>query len=306
MNTHVAQTQVTRATCPYCGTGCGVLIETQQGRITGVQGDPDHPANFGRLCTKGSTLHLTAATSVQQQTRLLRPMRRAQRGEPPSPVSWDAALSEAGDRFAAIIQEHGPDAVGFYGSGQLLTEDYYVLNKLVKGLIGTNNLDTNSRLCMSSAVAGYKATLGSDAPPACYEDLALAQTLFIVGSNTAYAHPILFRRIEDARRANPGMKLIVADPRRTETAEMADLFLPIQPGTDVALFHGMLHVMLAEGLIAQQGLKTGGERLAESASSVNADGTPIPPPPAPAPAPWWSPPPPPPAPEPGSEWHPSS
>lgn len=249
MNTHVAQTQVTRATCPYCGTGCGVLIETQQGRITGVQGDPDHPANFGRLCTKGSTLHLTAATSVQQQTRLLRPMRRAQRGEPPSPVSWDAALSEAADRFAAIIQEHGPDAVGFYGSGQLLTEDYYVLNKLVKGLIGTNNLDTNSRLCMSSAVAGYKATLGSDAPPACYEDLALAQTLFIVGSNTAYAHPILFRRIEDARRANPGMKLIVADPRRTETAEMADLFLPIQPGTDVALFHGMLHVMLAEGLI---------------------------------------------------------
>jgi assimilatory nitrate reductase catalytic subunit len=249
MNTHVAQTQVTRATCPYCGTGCGVLIETQQGRITGVQGDPDHPANFGRLCTKGSTLHLTAATSVQQQTRLLRPMRRAQRGEPPSPVNWDTALSEAADRFASIIQEHGPDAVGFYGSGQLLTEDYYVLNKLVKGLIGTNNLDTNSRLCMSSAVAGYKATLGSDAPPACYEDLALAQTLFIVGSNTAYAHPILFRRIEDARRANPGMKLIVADPRRTETAEMADLFLPIQPGTDVALFHGMLHVMLAEGLV---------------------------------------------------------
>jgi assimilatory nitrate reductase catalytic subunit len=249
MNLPAAQTQVTRATCPYCGTGCGVLIETQQGRITSVQGDPDHPANFGRLCTKGRTLHLTAADSVQQQTRLVRPMRRAQRGEAPSPVSWDAALSEAADRFASIIQTHGPDAVGFYGSGQLLTEDYYVLNKLVKGLIGTNNLDTNSRLCMSSAVAGYKATLGSDAPPACYEDLALAQTLFIVGSNTAYAHPILFRRIEDARRANPDMKLIVADPRRTETAEMADLFLPIQPGTDVALFHGMLHVMLAEGLV---------------------------------------------------------
>ena len=249
MNMPTAQILATRATCPYCGTGCGVLIETQQGRITGVQGDPDHPANFGRLCTKGSTLHLTAAASLQQQTRLQRPMRRVQRGEPPSPVSWDAALSEAADRFAAIIQQHGPDAVGFYGSGQLLTEDYYVLNKLVKGLIGTNNLDTNSRLCMSSAVAGYKATLGSDAPPACYEDLALAQTLFIVGANTAYAHPILFRRIEDARRANPGMKLIVVDPRRTETAEMADLFLPIQPGTDVVLFHGMLHVMLAEGLV---------------------------------------------------------
>jgi assimilatory nitrate reductase catalytic subunit len=139
--------------------------------------------------------------------------------------------------------------VGFYISGQLLTEDYYVFNKLAKGLIGTNNVDTNSRLCMSSAVAGYKATLGADAPPACYDDLKFAQTLFIVGSNTAYAHPILFRRIEDARRDNPAMKLIVADPRRTETAEVADLYLPIQPGTDVALFHGMLHLLMWEGLI---------------------------------------------------------
>ncbi len=239
----------TRATCPYCGTGCGVLIETVEGRITQVQGDPDHPANFGRLCTKGSTLHLTAADSIQRQTRLLTPQRRAHRGARPEAISWDTAMDLAADKLADIIERHGPQAVGFYGSGQLLTEDYYVLNKLVKGLIGTNNLDTNSRLCMSSAVAGYKATLGSDAPPACYDDIQHAQTLFIVGANTAYAHPILFRRIEDARRANPAMKLIVADPRRTETAEMADLFLPILPGTDVALFHGMLHVMLAERLI---------------------------------------------------------
>ena len=242
-------TQTTRATCPYCGTGCGVLIESRQGRIIQVQGDPQHPANFGRLCTKGSTLHLTATDSVTRQTRLLAPMRRDQRGEEPTPLSWDSALEEAADKFAAVIREHGPDAVGFYGSGQLLTEDYYVLNKLVKGLIGSNNVDTNSRLCMSSAVAGYKATLGSDAPPACYEDFQHAQTLFIVGANTAYAHPILFRRIEDARRANPAMKLIVADPRRTETADMADLFLPILPGTDVALFHGMLHVLIVDGLI---------------------------------------------------------
>jgi assimilatory nitrate reductase catalytic subunit len=249
MSQHTEASTVTRATCPYCGTGCGVLIESSKGRVINVQGDPQHPANFGRLCTKGSTLHLTAAHSIQQQTRLLTPMRRDQRGQAPAAVSWDTALEEAADKFAAIIKTHGPQAVGFYGSGQLLTEDYYVLNKLVKGLIGTNNLDTNSRLCMSSAVAGYKTTLGVDAPPACYDDFNHAQTLFIVGANTAYAHPILFRRIEDARQANPAMKLIVADPRRTETADMADLFLPILPGTDVALFHGMLHVMLSEGLI---------------------------------------------------------
>jgi assimilatory nitrate reductase catalytic subunit len=240
---------VSRATCPYCGTGCGVLIESRQGRIIKIEGDPDHPANFGRLCTKGSTLHLTATDSVTQQTRLLTPQKRVVRGEAPQAIAWDEALGDAAYRFADIIKKHGPQAVGFYGSGQLLTEDYYVLNKLVKGLIGTNNIDTNSRLCMSSAVAGYKTTLGSDAPPACYDDFKHAQTMFIVGANTAYAHPILFRRIEDARRANPAMKLIVADPRRTETADMADLFLPILPGTDVALFHGMLHVMLSEGLV---------------------------------------------------------
>jgi hypothetical protein len=165
----------------------------------------------------------------------------------PSHCSWDAALGLATEKFADTIQRHGPNAVGFYVSGQLLTEDYYVFNKLAKGLIGTNNIDSNSRLCMSSAVAGYKATLGADAPPACYDDVNHAQCLFIVGSNAAWAHPILFRRIEDARAANPGMKVIVADPRRTDTAGMADLFLPIQPGSDVMLFHGMLHLMLWEG-----------------------------------------------------------
>ncbi|TDP84844.1 assimilatory nitrate reductase (NADH) alpha subunit apoprotein [Aquabacterium commune] len=241
--------QQTRSTCPYCGTGCGVLIGSVGGQIVSVQGDPEHPANFGRLCTKGSTLHLTAAASVTQQTRLLRPLHRAQRGGEAQPIAWDAAMAMAAERFADVIRRHGPQAVGFYGSGQLLTEDYYVLNKLVKGLVGTNNLDTNSRLCMSSAVAGYKATLGSDAPPACYEDFDHAETLFIVGANTAWAHPILFRRIEDARAARPSQKLIVADPRRTETADMADLYLPIRPGSDVALFHGLLHIMLAENLV---------------------------------------------------------
>ena len=239
--------QETRSTCPYCGVGCGVIIESEGALITGVRGDPHHPANFGRLCSKGSTLHQTASAAVTLQTRLLQPLQRLQRGGPATPVSWDAALQRAADSFARIIGQHGPDAVGFYVSGQLLTEDYYVFNKLAKGLIGTNNIDTNSRLCMSSAVAAYKKTLGADAPPACYDDLAHAQTLFISGSNTAFAHPILFRRIEDARRANPNQKMVVVDPRRTDTADMADLHLAIQPGTDVMLYHGMLHILLWEG-----------------------------------------------------------
>ena len=238
----------TRSTCPYCGVGCGVIIESDGVHITGVRGDPDHPANFGRLCTKGSTLHLTAAPLLQQQTRLLQPMRRAARGGALTAVPWDAALDEVSERFAQTILRHGPDSVGLYLSGQLLTEDYYVFNKLGKGLIGTNNVDTNSRLCMSSAVAGYKASLGADAVPCNYDDIALAQTVFITGSNMAWAHPVLFRRLEDARRANPAMKLIVADPRRTETADSADLFLQLLPGTDVVLHHAMLHVLLWEDL----------------------------------------------------------
>jgi assimilatory nitrate reductase catalytic subunit len=241
----------TKSTCPYCGVGCGVVIESQGEQITGVRGDPDHPANFGRLCTKGATLHLTAAATVTRQARLLHPMRRERRGERPARIAWDDALDFAAGTFAEVIREHGPDAVGFYISGQLLTEDYYVFNKLAKGLIGTNNVDTNSRLCMSSAVAGYQRTLGADAPPNCYEDVNQAQCIFIAGSNTAWAHPILFRRIEDAKAANPGLKIIVCDPRRTDTAEIADLHLPLQPGTDVMLFNGLLHTMLREGWIRQ-------------------------------------------------------
>ena len=235
----------TKATCCYCGVGCGVIIRTENNRITDVHGDPDHPANYGRLCTKGSTLHLTAKPDL----RALYPEMRLNRNESRKQVSWDVGLDYIAARFAAIIKEHGPDAVAFYISGQLLTEDYYVFNKLAKGLVGTNNIDTNSRLCMSSAVAGYKATLGADAPPACYEDIDHTQVLFIAGSNTAYAHPIVYRRIEDAKARNPELKIIVVDPRKTDTAQAADLHLAIQPGTDVALFNGMLHVMLWEGLL---------------------------------------------------------
>ena len=238
----------TRSTCPYCGVGCGVIIEHDATQITGVRGDPDHPANFGRLCTKGGTLHLGMTPQVMAQ-RLMHPQLRSDKTAARKRVSWDAALDHAAEKFARAISEHGPDSVAFYISGQLLTEDYYVFNKLAKGLIGTNNVDTNSRLCMSSAVAGYKATLGADAPPCSYEDIDHADCLLIAGSNTAWAHPVLFRRIEDARGKNPGMKLIVVDPRRTDTAEAADLHLAILPGTDIALYNAMLHVLLWEDLI---------------------------------------------------------
>ena len=228
--------------------GCGVIIKTENHRIIDVKGDPDHPANFGRLCTKGSTLHLTAKLDA----RGLYPELRTERGMERQRSTWDDALNYVVDKFADTIAQHGPDSVAFYISGQLLTEDYYVFNKLAKGLIGTNNVDTNSRLCMSSAVTGYKTTLGADAPPACYEDIDHTQCLFIAGSNTAFAHPIIFRRIEDAKAKNPDMKIVVVDPRRTDTAQFADLHLAILPGTDVALFNGLLHVMLWEGLLDMQ------------------------------------------------------
>lgn len=238
----------TKATCCYCGVGCGVIIKTENHRIIDVKGDPNHPANFGRLCTKGSTLHLTAKLDA----RGLYPELRTERGTERQRSTWDDALNHVVDKFADTIAQHGPDSVAFYISGQLLTEDYYVFNKLAKGLIGTNNVDTNSRLCMSSAVTGYKTTLGADAPPACYEDIDHTQCLFIAGSNTAFAHPIIFRRIEDAKAKNPDMKIVVVDPRRTDTAQFADLHLAILPGTDVALFNGLLHVMLWEGLLDMQ------------------------------------------------------
>jgi len=237
---------VTQSTCCYCGVGCGVLIESENGRITGIAGDPSHPANFGRLCTKGMNLPATAASTTG---RALYPELRLTRDAERQRVDWDAALDTVAERFADIIRRHGPDAVAFYVSGQLLTEDYYVFNKLAKGLIGTNNIDTNSRLCMSSAVTAYKLALGADGPPTCYEDLELADCVLFAGSNMAYAHPVLFRRLEAAKAARPDVKWIVVDPRRTDTAAMADLHLAIQPGTDVALFNGMLHHLIWEGLI---------------------------------------------------------
>ncbi|RMP33196.1 Nitrate reductase [Pseudomonas syringae pv. antirrhini] len=244
----IQTTQVTASTCCYCGVGCGVLIEHDGQRILGVSGDPQHPANFGKLCSKGSSLHLTGDI----EARALYPELRLSKGLARSVTDWDTALEHAATVFAESIREHGPDSVAFYISGQLLTEDYYAFNKLARALVGTNNIDSNSRLCMSSAVAGYKRSLGADAPPCSYEDLELSDCVMIVGSNMAYAHPILFRRLEEAKSRRPAMKLIVIDPRRTDTCELADLHLAIQPGTDVALFHGILHVLMSENLIDPQ------------------------------------------------------
>lgn len=243
MNSSIIET---KSTCCYCGVGCGVIIEHTEHEITGVRGDPLHPANFGKLCSKGSTLHLSAKQLLQQQVRTLHPQMRRLRSDPLQDTDWESCVDHVSTKIAQCIQNHGPDSIGLYVSGQLLTEDYYVFNKLAKGLIGTNNIDSNSRLCMSSAVAAYKQSLGADAPPCCYEDIDDAELILIAGSNTAYAHPVLYRRIEEARTHNPNLKVIVVDPRRTETALDADLHLAIQPGTDVALFNGMLHLCLWE------------------------------------------------------------
>ncbi|MGA9266218.1 MAG: molybdopterin-dependent oxidoreductase, partial [Rhodomicrobium sp.] len=215
-----------RTTCPYCGVGCGVLATANRDGGVAVAGDPRHPANFGRLCSKGSALGET----MSLEGRLLKPMIGGRA------VSWDEALDLVASRFASAIDESGLDSVAFYVSGQLLTEDYYVANKLMKGFIGSANIDTNSRLCMSSSVAGHKRAFGADVVPGSYEDLELADLVVLVGSNLAWCHPVLFQRLIAAKEKR-GTKIVVIDPRATPTAEAASLHLPLAPGSDVALFN---------------------------------------------------------------------
>ncbi|MEW5838601.1 MAG: nitrate reductase [Pseudomonadota bacterium] len=228
--TTIAHTSSMLTTCPYCGVGCGVQARLENGQLIGVKGDKSHPANFGRLCVKGANLHET----VDLQGRLLHPEIGGVR------VDWDKALDTVAEGFGRIIREHGAQAVAFYVSGQLLTEDYYVANKLMKGYIGAANIDTNSRLCMASAVVGYKRAFGNDAVPCSYADLEAAELIVLVGSNTAWAHPVTYQRIEAAKKARPDMRIIVIDPRRTATCDIADLHLPLKPGTDAVLFNGLL------------------------------------------------------------------
>ena len=235
MTVHVPEPTV-RTTCPYCGVGCGVLATPDGKGGAGIAGDTEHPANFGRLCSKGSALGET----LSLENRLLHPhVDGAQ-------VSWETALATVTTSLRQVADVHGPDAIAFYLSGQLLTEDYYVANKLAKGFIGTPHVDTNSRLCMSSAVAAHRRAFGADTVPGCYEDLDEADLIVLVGSNTAWCHPILFRRMADAK-ARRGTQFVVIDPRRTQTAQEADLFLGLRPGSDVALFSGLLVHLADEG-----------------------------------------------------------
>jgi assimilatory nitrate reductase catalytic subunit len=260
-----------RTTCPYCGVGCGVLATPRSDGSAEIAGDRQHPANFGRLCSKGSALGET----VSLPGRLLYPHIRSRIGRDGAyrdeKVSWDEALDYVGGKFSRIIERHGPESVALYVSGQLLTEDYYVANKLVKGWWGTANIDTNSRLCMSSAVAGHKRAFGEDLVPCNYTDLEQADLIVLVGSNTAWCHPVVYQSIAAAREQRPQLKLVVVDPRRTPTCDIADLHLPLRAGTDVTLFNGLLEHLRANGHADQAFIDSHTNNL-EAALAVAGEG----------------------------------
>jgi len=235
-----------KTTCSYCGVGCGIIVKKDANNTVFVEGDKDHPVNKGMLCSKGMNLHYVANDISD---RILYPEMRWSRSHPRERVSWDDALDRATGVFKSIIKKHGPDSVAFYVSGQSLTEEYYIANKLTKGFIGTNNIDTNSRLCMSSAVVGYKKTFGEDSVPISYDDIELADTFLITGANPAWCHPILFRRIEKRKEENPDVQVIVIDPRKTDSANFADIHLQLLPGTDVVLYNAIGRCLYKRGLI---------------------------------------------------------
>jgi ferredoxin-nitrate reductase len=235
-----------KTTCSYCGVGCGIIVTNDPKNGITVKGDENHPVNRGMLCSKGMNLHYVVNDTSD---RILYPEMRGSKNHPLERVSWDTALDRAAAVFSSIIKRHGPDSVGFYISGQCLTEEYYLVNKLVKGFLKTNNIDTNSRLCMSSAVAGYKKTFGEDSVPIAYADIELADTFLITGANPAWCHPILFRRMEQHKEKNPKVKIIVIDPRKTDSALAADLHLQIVPGTDIVLYHAIAKRLIEKGYV---------------------------------------------------------
>ncbi|MDS9469074.1 molybdopterin-dependent oxidoreductase [Paracoccus sp. MBLB3053] len=257
--THPASTTI-RTTCAYCGVGCGVLATPDGKGGLAIAGDPDHPANRGRLCVKGAALGET----IGHEGRLLAPSIDGRE------AGWDEALDLVANQFSRTIAEHGPDSVAFYVSGQLLTEDYYVANKLMKGFIGSGNIDTNSRLCMASSVAGHRRAFGTDTVPGLYEDIELADTVVLVGSNLAWCHPVLFQRLAAAREARPDMRVIVIDPRRTVTCDIADLHLEIEPGADAELFNLLLSEIAARGMIRDRDLEGLDEAVAAARLSKGA------------------------------------
>lgn len=250
----------TRTTCPYCGVGCGVIARPDDKGTVAIRGDGDHPANFGRLCSKGSALGET----LSLDDRLLHPVVGGAR------ATWDRALSLVARHFAEAIRDHGPDSVAFYVSGQILTEDYYVANKLMKGFIGSANIDTNSRLCMASSVAGHKRAFGSDTVPGTYEDLEQADLVVLTGCNLAWCHPVLFQRLAAAKAARPALCIVTIDPRRTATSELADLHLGLAPGSDVALFAGLLRHLDAVEAIDHRYVRDHTAGLADALSAAAA------------------------------------
>ncbi|QHF45154.1 reductase [Pseudomonas sp. S35] len=233
--------QSVRSVCPYCGVGCGIVMHVQNNKVLKVIGDKAHPTNFGRLCTKGTTCGQAIAESGRMENAYL----REQRDHDPVRIAMDTAIGETAGRLRHILDRDGPDALAFYVSGQMSLEAQYLVNKLAKGFVGTHNIESNSRLCMASAGSGYKLSLGSDGPPGSYEDFDRADLFFVIGANMADCHPILFLRMMD--RVKAGAKLIVVDPRRSATADKAGLYLPIKPGTDLALLNGLLHLLIKNG-----------------------------------------------------------
>lgn len=262
-----APSETVRSVCPYCAVGCGLLVDVRDGVPFRVRGDKEHPANRGRLCAKGVLLPQVLRTP----DRLVHPQIRESRDQEFRRVSWDEALEFVAERLGGIAGRQGPDAVAFYGSGQLPTEDYYLLGKLAKGFIGTNNQDTNSRLCMTSAAAAYARAFGQDGPPSSHADFDDADCFFVLGANMAACHPVLFQQMAARKRAAPGTKVIVVDPRRTATASIADLYLPVRPGTDVPLLNAMLHVILREGLADESFVAAHTEGFDELRDLVLAD-----------------------------------
>jgi len=262
----VIPTENFASTCSYCGVGCGVLISKTNTNEISVTGDKDHPANKGLLCSKGMNLHYTV---MDTSDRVLYPSVRKFKNQNLRRISWDEALTGISQKFKQLIKTYGPDSVGFYVSGQLLTEEYYIINKLIKGFIGSNNIDTNSRLCMSSAVVGYKMALGEDSVPISYDDIELADCFLIAGANPAWCHPILFRRIEAHKSKNPNIKIIVVDPRRTDTCEDADLHLQINPGTDIYLFHAIAKLLVDNNWIDEDFIKKSTEGFEELKNFLN-------------------------------------
>ncbi|WDE95510.1 molybdopterin-dependent oxidoreductase [Lentisphaera profundi] len=262
-----------KTTCSYCGVGCGISLSKDKDDFLELEGNEQYPVNEGMLCSKGMNLHNVV---MDKSDRLLEPQMRSAKHHQLQNVSWDTAMTRAAAVFKSIIKKYGPDSVGLYVSGQLLTEEYYLANKLTKGFLGTNNIDTNSRLCMSSAVVGYKKTIGDDTPPISYEDIEHSDCFFIAGANPAWCHPILFRRIEKRKEQFPDTKIIVVDPRKTQSAEMADLHLPLIPGTDVYLFNAIAKLLVQYGAVDYNFLElhcNGGHQLLEFLKDLDLNET---------------------------------